>query len=287
MKYQFITEHRHQFQVRAMCRVLRVSPSGYYDWRDRDESLRSRSNRQLLARIRAIHAASRNNYGSDKTWRVLVDSGEVCGRHRVARLRRLHGIQAQRQRRFRAGYAARNSEPPAPNLLQQDFTTSQPDRIWVGDTTFIPTRKGALYLTVVLDLFSRRVVGWSMSSRHNQQLVMDALGMAIESRQPRPGLIHHSDQGCQYTSCACQALLKAHGMIPSMSRKGNCYDNAVAESFFSNLKNELVHNQSFENLREARAAVFDYIEVFYNRQRHHQTLDYQTPVQYEKIMAVA
>lgn len=287
MKYQFITEHRQQFRVQTMCRVLSVSPSGYYDWRDRDESLRDRANRQLLARIRDIHAASRNNYGSDKTWRVLVDSGVICGRHRVARLRRLHGIQAQRQRRFRAGYAARNSEPPAPNLLQQDFTASQPDRIWVGDTTFIPTRKGALYLAVVLDLFSRRVVGWSMSSRHNQQLVVDALGMAVEARQPRPGLIHHSDQGCQYTSGACQALLKAHDMIPSMSRKGNCYDNAVAESFFSNLKNELVHNQSFENRSEARSAVFDYIEVFYNRQRHHQTLDYQTPVQYEKMRAVA
>lgn len=287
MKYRFISDHRQQFRVRAMCRVLNVSPSGYYDWRVRGESERSRANRHLLARIRAIHAASRENYGAEKTWRALIALGEACGRHRVARLRREHGIEARRQRRFRAGYAARNNVPPAPNLLDQDFATTGPDRIWAGDTTFIPTRRGALYLAVVLDLYSRRVVGWSMSRQQNQQLVMDALGMAIESRLPGPGLIHHSDQGCQYTSSAYQALLKAHDMIPSMSRKGNCYDNAVVESFFSNLKNELVHDRLFSDRNEARAAIFEYIEVFYNRQRHHQTLDYQTPARFEEMMAVA
>lgn len=287
MKYQFISEHGQQFRVRSLCRVLEVSTSGYYDWRGRAQSKRSTDNRQLLKHIREVHVQSRCNYGSDKTWRVLSGRGIACGRHRVARLRREHGIQAQRQRRFRAGYAARNAAPPAPNLLDQDFHAQAPDRIWVADTTFIATRKGPLYLAVVLDLFSRRVVGWSMSRQNNQQLVMDALGMAIDSRSPKPGLIHHNDQGCQYTSGAYQRLLQAHDMIPSMSRKGNCYDNAVVESFFSNLKNELVHNRMFVNPDEARLAIFDYIEVFYNRQRHHQTLNYTTPVQFETMMAVA
>ncbi|MCJ7557608.1 MAG: IS3 family transposase [Gammaproteobacteria bacterium] len=287
MKYQFIAEHAKRFRVCSLCRVLGVSTSGYYDWQGRAKSRRSVDNRRLLKHIREIHAQSRCNYGSDKTWQVLCQRGIACGRHRVARLRREHGIQAQRQRRFRAGYAARNAAPPAPNLLDQDFHAQAPDRIWVVDTTFIATRKGALYLAVVLDLFSRRVVGWSMSGQNNQQLVMDALGMAIDSRVLQPGLIHHSDQGCQYTSGAYQGLLRAHDMIPSMSRKGNCYDNAVVESFFSNLKNELVHNRMFDNPDEARSAIFDYIEVFYNRQRHHQTLNYTTPVQFETLMAVA
>lgn len=287
MKYQFIADHCKRFRVRSMCRVFGVSASGYYHWRTRQESERGRANRQLLSHIRAIHAASRHNYGAEKTWRVLCQRGVHCGRHRVARLRREHGIQAQRQRRFRAGYAARNAAPPAPNLLEQHFSVAAADRVWAGDTTFVATRQGALYLAVVLDLFSRRVVGWSMSGQHNQQLIMDALEMATEARQPGPGLIHHSDQGCQYTSAAYQRLLKTHQMVPSMSRKANCYDNAVVESFFSNLKNELVHNQLFHSRSEARSQIFEYIEVFYNRQRHHQTLDYTTPVQFEMMAAVA
>jgi transposase InsO family protein len=220
-----------------------------------------------------------------KTWQALRASGVTCGRHRVARLRQCHGIEANRLRRFRSRYAAANSEPPAPNLLNRDFGATRPDQVWAGDVTFIPTREGMLYLAVLLDLHSRRVVGWCMSERINQPLVSDALTMAIEHRQPAPGLIHHSDQGTIYASGAYRAVLKTHGMVPSMSRKGDPYDNAVVESFFGNLKNELTWHHTFRTRDQARAAIFDYIEVFYNRQRLHQTLNYVSPMQYENERA--
>ncbi len=275
------------FRVRLMCAVLGVSVSGFYGWACRPASRREQENRRLLNRIRSIHADSAENYGAIKTWKVLRNEGESCGRHRVARLRRINGIVAKRMRRFRASYAARNSSPAAPNLLAQDFTADAPNRIWVSDITFIPTRKGWLYLAVVVDLYSRRVIGWSMSNRNNQQLVIDALTMGIRQRNPEPGLIHHSDQGIQYTGSSYQTILKTHDMIVSMSRKGNCYDNAVAESFFSNLKNELVYHYDYHNRDEARAAIFKYIEVFYNRKRLHETLDYISPEQYEVLANAA
>lgn len=287
MRYQFIEDHRNEFRVTAMCRVLRVPRSGYYRWSNTPPCRRLLDNQRLLTRICAIHAATDQNYGALKTWRALRDSGESCGRHRVARLRRAHGIEAKRMRRFRAACAARNNAPAAPNLLDQDFQVSQPDRVWAGDITFVPTRRGWLYLATVLDLYSRRVIGWSMSDRINQQLVIDALMMAIQLRKPSPGLIYHSDQGIQYAGGAYRALLKAHDMIPSMSRKGNCYDNACAESFFSSLKNELIFHRDFHDRDEARLAIFNYIEVFYNRQRSHQTLDYRSPVQFEEMTGVA
>ena len=275
------------FRVRVMCAVLCVSTSGFYGWASRSVSRREQENKRLLNHIRSIHADSAENYGAIKTWKALRHEGESCGRHRVARLRRINGIIAKRMRRFRAAYAARNSAPAAPNLLDQDFTADAPNRIWVSDITFIPTRKGWLYLAVVVDLHSRRVIGWSMSNRINQQLVIDALTMAIRQRNPEPGLIHHSDQGIQYSGTNYQTILKAHDMIASMSRKGNCYDNAVAESFFSNLKNELVHHCDYYDRDEARAAIFKYIEVFYNRKRLHETLDYISPAQYEALAKVA
>ena len=203
--------------------------------------------------------------------------------HRVERLRRLQGIEAKRMRLFRASRSGRNNEPSADNILDRAFTVNQPNRVWVGDITFIPTRKGVLFLATIIDLYSRKIVGWSMSDKQNRYLVKDALLMAIENRKPEPGLIHHTDQGIQYTSRDYQAILKAHDMIPSMSRKGNCHDNAVAESFFSHLKNELIYHRDYSDRNEARAAIFDYIEVFYNRQRHHQTLGYKTPVEYEMM----
>jgi putative transposase len=287
VKYQFIKDHRGEFRVIAMCRVLHVPRSGYYRWLTAPRSRREQDNHRLLTRIRAIHASTDQNYGALKTWRALRDSGESCGRHRVARLRQMQGIEAKRMRRFRAAYAARNNAPAAPNLLDQDFQVSQPDRAWAGDITFVPTRRGWLYLAVVLDLYSRRVIGWSMSDRINQQLVIDALMMAIRQRRPVPGLIHHSDQGIQYAGGAYRAILKAHDMLPSMSRKGNCYDNACVESFFSSLKNELIFHRDFYERDEARLAIFNYIEVFYNRQRSHQTLDYRSPVRYEEMNGVA
>lgn len=287
MKYRFIDEHRDHFRVRSMCRVLGVSRGGFYDWCRRPESARSAANRCLLERIRAVHEASRGNAGAVKTWRRLVAQGESCGRHRVARLRRAHGIEARRMRRFRAAYATRTSEPAGPNLLEQQFLVDRAEQVWVADITFVATRRGWLYLAVVIDLYARRVVGWSMSARIDEALVRDALTMAIGHRRPAPGLIHHSDQGAQYRSAGYQRLLGAHGMIPSMSRKGNCHDNACAESFFSTLKNELIWHRDFGDRDEARAALFEFIEVYYNRSRDHQYLDYRSPAAFEGLADVA
>lgn len=286
MRYHFVKEHRQVFRIVSMCRALDVSRSGFYDWCTRPLSARERSNQALLMRIREIHAQSQENYGAVKTWRELVSAGEICGLNRVARLRQLHGIEAKRMRRFRLNYAPRN-EAATPNLLGRDFTALSPNRVWVGDITFIPTREGWLYLAVLLDLYSRRVIGWAMSDCQNRALITDALTMAIAHRKPKPGLIHHTDQGTLYATTAYRAILKQQGIIPSMSRKGDCYDNAVAESFFSNLKNELTWHCRFQSRDEARAAIFSYIEVFYNRQRLHQTLDYVSPVRYEEREVVA
>lgn len=282
MKYQFIRDHAARCRVSSMCHALRVSRSGFYDWCDRQPSARDRANALLLAKIREVHRLSRENYGAVKTWRALNQVGHACGRHRVARLRRAHGIEAKRMRRFRSGYANRHSEAIAPNHLQRNFSVESPDRVWVGDGTFIATREGWLYLAVLVDLYSRKVVGWAMGSQMNRQLVIDALMMAIQQRRPAPGLVHHTDQGVVYATCAYRAVLKEHAMVASMSRKGNCHDNAVAESFFGNLKNELTWHQTFETRAQARAAVFDYIELFYNRERLHQTIDYVSPVRYEE-----
>lgn len=287
MKYQFIEQHREVFRVAAMCTMLEVSRSGYYEWRDRPPSARTLENERLLSLIRRTHVASGENYGDRKTWEALRAQGESCGRHRVARLRRHSGLIAKRVRRFRQAYASRNSEPPAPNLLDRNFTTRHPNRVWVTDITFVPTRRGWLYVAVMVDLYSRRVVGWSMSKRIDQQLVLDALHMAIRQRRPSPGLIVHSDQGQQYAGSTYRDVLRRHGLVQSMSRKGNCLDNAVAESFFSNLKNELVHHVVFEDRDEARAAIFDYMEVFYNRKRIHQTLGFRSPADFEMMANVA
>jgi len=280
-------DHRQEFRVRSMCAALGVSRSGYYEWRHRPPSARSLENQRLLGRIREIHQASREAYGAHKTWKALRGEGESCGRHRVARLCQRHGIVANRVRLFRRAYAARNSAPLPPNLLNRNFTADAPNRVWVTDITFVPTRRGWLYVAAIIDLFSRRVVGWAMSHRIDQQLVLDALHMAIEQRRPQPGLIHHSDQGQQYAAAAYRTALSAHGIVQSMSRKGNCLDNAVAESFFSNLKNELVHHRVFEDRDQARSAIFDYMELFYNRQRIHQSLGFVTPDDFEAMARVA
>ena len=282
MKYGFIRAHQDQFSVARMCAVLQVSRNGYYDWRDRPESKRSRDNRTVLSQIREVHTRSREAYGALKTWRELRAKGHQWGRHRIAKLRREAGIEARRKRRFRVTTQSRVGMVAAKNRLKQCFKAKAVDRVWVGDITFVPTAEGWLYLAVLIDLYSRRVVGWAMSERIDQQLVLDALNMALLQRRVKPGLIHHTDQGRQYSSAAYLAVLNEHGMIASMSRRGNCYDNAVAESFFSSLKNELIHHSSFRTRGEARTAIFEYIEVFYNRQRRHQSLDYCSPVDYER-----
>jgi len=286
VRYGFIKAHDNRHSISDLCRCLCVSRSGYYAWRSRPESSRVQNNKALLEHIRRIHASSREAYGAVKTWHILRQEGIACGRHRVARLRWENGIEARRKRRFRISCRSRNNQPPAPNHLKQVFHYPQADQAWVGDTTFIPTRVGRLYLAVMLDLYSRRVVGWAMSERNNQQLVAGALSMAIKQRRPDSGLIHHSDQGATYASAYYREILSKYGLISSMSRKGNCHDNAVAESFFANLKNELVHHCNFKTREEAKSAIFDYIELFYNRNRIHAYLEYQSPVAFESTNRV-
>ena len=270
-----------------MCEVLEVSRSGYYDWCGRGESRRNGQDKILIKQIRIVHESHKEAYGTVKTWLALNEVGIICGKHRVARLRSIAGIETRRRRRFRLAYNARHSAPPAPNLLRQCFEAPGPDQVWMADITFITTRSGWLYLAVLIDLYSRMVVGWSMKDRPTQELVSEALLMAIEQRQPTTGLIHHSDQGFQYSTNQYVDLLKRHGMMRSMSRKGNCYDNAVVESFFSSLKNELVHHQDYHTRQEARSDIFDYIELFYNRRRKHESLGYHTPTAYDSIKCVA
>jgi putative transposase len=281
-----MSRHGGTFRLESMCAVFEVSRSGYRDWRARGVSRRSQGDRELLAHIREVHATRREAYGAKKTWLELIAQGVRCGKHRVARLRAQAGIEARRKRRFRVMVEHHNTAPAAPNLLLRQFHAAQPDRAWVGDMTFIRTRAGFLHLAVLLDLYSRRVVGWSMSNRPDLAVALNALKMALHQRQPASGLIHHTDQGTLYSAHAYREALQQHGVAPSMSAKGNPYDNAVAESFFSNLKNELVHHADFQGREQARSAIFDYIEIFYNRQRRHQTLGYVSPMQFEQMNRV-
>lgn len=287
MKYACIKQQRKLFSVAAMCHALKVSRSGYYRWRGCPESKRSKEDRSLLGQLRRVHDQSRQHYGIVKAWKQLHNDGIVCGRDRVARLRRENAIYSKRRKRFVVTTRSKHTHWIAPNRLNRDFTINKPNRIWVGDITFISTRNGWLYLSVLLDLFSRKVVGWSMSNRNNGQLVKDSLDMAIEHRHPAQGLIHHTDRGSTYAMQSYRDVLERQGMLSSMSRKRDCWDNAVAESFFANLKNELTYWRNYNHRDEARSAVFDYIEVFYNRQRLHQTLNYQSPEQFERMADVA
>lgn len=282
MKYAFIRRHQDQFPVAAMCRVFQVSKSGFYEWRDRPPSARKRADASLLSEIRRVHQAHREAYGAIKTWRTLNGQGIACGKHRVARLRQAAGIEARRKRRFRRITEHHRTPAPAPDLVQRRFTASTPNAIWVGDMTFIRTRQGFLHLAVLLDLFSRRVVGWSMGTQPDQALSQAALTMALTQRRPSPGLVHHTDRGSPYSARAYLELQTRRGIRPSMNGRKSAYDNAVAESFFSNLKNELIHHCDFESRDQARAAIFDYIELFYNRRRIHQSLDYRTPDEVER-----
>ena len=282
MRYAFI-QQQWQWGVVALCRALQVSRSGYYDWLGRPPSMRARANNTLLQHIRTIHTRHRQAYGTVKTWQALKQQGVVCGKHRVARLRKLAGIEAQRKRRFRVTVAHHHTAEAAPDLLNRQFQAAAPDRIWVGDMTFIRTRQGWLHLAVLLDLFSRKVVGWAMGARPNGALHESALQMALEQRRPQAGLIHHTDRGLLYRTARYRAQMSEAEIRPSMNGRKTAYDNAVAESFFSNLKNEWVHHHDFNTREEATLAIFDYIECFYNRQRIHQSLAYQTPVEVERL----
>lgn len=285
MKYAFVEEHCEQYSTSLLCQYLGVSRSGYYHWLSRPESVRKRADKELTAHIKQYHYRYYEAYGTLRLWKLLNAKGIVCGRDRVARLRRAANIETKRRRRFKVTTHSKYTLWIAPNLVKRQFTVGKPNHVWVGDVTFIPTREGWLYLAVVIDLYSRKVVGWSMSDRNNLSLVMSALQMAIDKRSPLAGLIHHTDRGSLYAAHRYRALQEEHGIISSMSRKGDCYDNAVAESFFASLKNELVYFKHYNTRQEAKTDIFRYIEIFYNRQRLHQTLGYQTPIQREENVA--
>lgn len=280
MRYARVDRRRNRYSVRTMCTLLRVSRSGYYAWRTRSESARARRDRALTDKIRALHVASGGVYGSPKIHHELVAEGEPCGRHKVARLMRQAGLRGCPKKRYRA----RSVSPAvaASNLLQQDFNARRMNERWVSDITFIPTRQGWLYLAAIMDLYSRRIVGWSMSRRINRHLTLNALTMALGQRCPEHDLIHHSDRGAQYLSDDYQVVLKQHGIRCSLSGAGSCYDNAAIESFFSLLKRERVNRVRYRTREEARSDVFDYIERFYNRQRPHSYLGYTSPVRFEQ-----
>jgi transposase InsO family protein len=270
-----------------MCRVLEVGRSGFYAWLKRSESLRSQENQRYLVEIKAVHKKSRKTYGSPRVHADLKANGHRIGKHRVARLMRENGIVSRHKRKFRVTTDSNHTHPIAENILQRRFDVSQLNQFWVSDITYIPTLEGWLFLAVTLDLYHRKVVGWSMDRFINQQLVIDALNMAFNNCNPEPGLIHHSDRGVQYACKAFQDLMKDHGIQCSMSRKGDCWDNAVAESFFHTLKVELIRDQKYSTRQEARADIFEYIEVFYNRQRRHSYLDYLTPDEFGKMANAA
>jgi transposase InsO family protein len=287
VKYKFIVAHREEFEIKVMCRVLGVSRSGYYAWLKRPTRARKMADQRLQQQIKDIYQHSRQSYGSPRIRAELADQGIQCSRKRVARLMRQANLRAKQRGKFKVITTdSAHPYPVARNLLAQDFRVSRPNEKWLGDITYIPTAQGWLYLAVILDLYSRRIVGWAMSDSLERHLVIAALQMAIVRRQPPPGLLHHSDRGSQYASDDYQALLTYHHFQVSMSRKGNCYDNAPMESFFATLKTELIHHCHYHTKTEAKPAVFEYIEVFYNRLRRHSALDYQSPVTFEKLSLI-
>jgi len=274
------------FPVALMCRVLNLSRSGYYAWHGRPRvSEREMANGQLLGQIRQVHASSRETYGSPRVHRQLGRDGVHVGVNRVARLMRRGDIRGRIRRRFRATTNSKHPFPIAPNTLNRQFAVDSPDKVWAGDITYIRLISGWAYLAVVLDLHSRMVVGWSMAEHMRSELVEDALTHALGSRKPAKEMIYHSDRGVQYASGSYRDLLSKNDIKPSMSPRGNCYDNAVVESFFGTLKQELVHHVVWRNLGEARTEIHDYIEVFYNRKRLHSTLGYLTPAEVDQGVA--
>jgi transposase InsO family protein len=281
VKFRFIEEQKVAFPIAVLCATLDVSRAGYYAWRTRPLSERAANDTTLVAEIREIHAEHERRCGSPRVHKELLARGHKVGRRRVARLMHEHEIFARRRRRFRVTTESKHTMPVAPNLLAREFQTDAPNKVWVTDITYVWTREGWLYLAAILDLYSRAVVGWAMSESLSRELALRALDMAVRNRRPLPGLVHHSDRGSQYASGDYQDALKAHGMTCSMSRKGDCWDNAVAESFFATLKTELVHERNFMTRAEARSAIFDFIERYYNRRRRHSSLGYVSPVEYE------
>ncbi len=274
-----------QHPIKTLCTVLAVSRSGYYQWRDAEPSLRAQQTQILKSKIAAVHALSRRTYGSPRVTAALRAQGERVGRNRVARLMRDAGLQGRKRCRYRVFTTdSRHHEPIAPNRLALAPAPTKPDQSWATDITYIETAEGWLYLAAVLDLYSRRLIGWAMGPNLETTLPLAALQMAIRQRRPASGVLHHSDRGCQYASATYRAALTHHGCVASMSRKGNCYDNATMEAFWSTLKHELVYRRHFLTHAEAKTAIFDYIEGFYNRSRLHSALGYKSPLDYESIL---
>ncbi len=285
-RYRFIDAEKGNHAVSILCRVLEVSRAGYYAWRGRRLSPRSQQDAALTERICSIHRVSRGTYGAPRVRAKLAADGVCISRKRVARLMRNAGLVGVRRPRRRVQTTIVNPAAPiAPNLVARNFTAQAPNRLWCGDITYIPTQEGWLYLATLLDCYARRIVGWSMADHLRTELALNALDMAVRRRRPRPGeLVHHTDRGCQYTSAVYQAALTASGITASMSRKGKCLDNAVAESFFATLKAELGGSRIWRTRAEATLAIFEWIEVFYNRRRLHSTLGYATPTEFEERM---
>jgi putative transposase len=285
MRYRFIRDNQSQFHIGAMCRVLKVSRSAFYDWLTRPKSEREKANDELMAKIVSAHKKSRRTYGSRRVQERLILDGETCSKNRVVRLMKKLGLKAKTKRKFRPTTNSRHSFPIAENLLERRFEAAGPNQVWMADITYIPTDEGWLYLAAVMDLHSRKIIGWSMGDRVTKELAIDALKMAIHQRKPAAGLVHHSDRGVQYASGDYQDLLRRYGMLCSMSRKGNCWDNAAMESFFGTLKMECTHHRRYHSRNEARRDIFYYIEVFYNDERLHSSLGYRSPAQYELKVA--
>lgn len=283
MRYQFIEDHRGGFPVTRMCQELDVSPSGYYAWRQRPPSAREMANQELVRRIEAVYHDADGTYGSPRIYYELKEQGVACSKNRIARLMRLRGLRAKQVSRYKSTTKRNKAHRTAPNLLERDFSAERPDHKWLTDITYIPTGEGWLYLAVILDLYARRIVGWGMAERMTAALTTRALQMAIQQRQPGDGLIHHSDQGSQYTDSGYQTLLKDHGIQASMNGVGTWYDNAPMESFFGTLKSELVHHRVYHTRDQAKLDLFYYMEAFYNRRRRHSSLGYLSPKAYERL----
>jgi transposase InsO family protein len=282
MKFRFIDQAKNEFPASRLCRVLGVSQSGHFAWKARPISTHRRQDQALLSHIRAAYALSNGTYGSPRMTRELRDLGWAVGRRRTARLMRLSGLAARQKRRFKRTTDSQHAFPVAPNILAQDFATTDPNQKWGADISYVWTREGWLYLAVVVDLFARRVVGWAVSDRLHRELALKALRKAIVMRRPPPGLIHHSDRGAQYCSMDYQAELRQAGITISMSGKGNCYDNAMVETFFKTLKSELIWRTVFLTRQDATAAIARYIDGFYNPIRRHSALGYRSPAQFER-----
>lgn len=282
MRFEFIHAESARFPVRALCELMGVSKSGYYAWCNRHPSKRDLENARLKSEIRVVHAESRGTYGSPRVYQELRKRGRV-GRHRVTRLMAEEGLQGCRPRRFRRTTDSEHDRPVAPNILKRDFQAAGPDQKWVGDITAIWTGEGWLYLAVLIDLFSRKVVGWSMANHMRSELAIAALRMALGRRRSPHDLVHHTDRGSQYASQKYSEELFVAGLTPSMSRTGNCWDNAVAESFFATLKKELIHRYRWPERRDAQNAIAEYIEVFYNNRRIHSSIGYVSPADYEAL----